>query len=217
MKKIAKLFSVLFSLSLFLSSCAFVATPNDGSLAKERRNKGPINAKNPFDGSETTAKFWKGYAPFIGIQCWGKGEGESWGSIPDVDMDAGILTSSDESGFTYMPVFGAYGDGGAAIDGDYDVASIVKFECDTWSEGSTGKELTFSIYHATANEKKYTLTEESQHVSINLTPQDTTHVLFLLSWSNDPKGDSIHIENIAFYDAEGNQVKHIPFTPAEEE
>ena len=218
MKKIKHLFLAVISLAVIFTSCNFTAVPNDGSLAKERLKFGYKDpADNPFDGSQTTAKFWKGYAPFVGIQCWGKGEGESWGSIPDVDMDAGTLTSSDSTGGTYMPVFGAYGEGGAGIDGEYDVSTIMSFECDVWSEGSTGKELEISVYHATANEKRINLTEEPQHVTINLTPQNTTHVLFLLGWSNTPTGDIIHMENIAFYDAEGIQVTKIPFVLAEEE
>ncbi|MBB5219730.1 hypothetical protein HNP77_002112 [Treponema rectale] len=216
MKKICKLMLLLVSV-LFLA-CNPDGAFNDGSSAKARRNKGYRQPENdPFGGEETTAKFWKGYAPFSGIQCWGMGENESWGRNPEIDLDAGTFRSSGDEGGSYMPVFGAYGIGGTGIDGEYDVSSVSSFECDVWSEGSSGKELEISVYHSPLNQKNVILSETPQHVEINLTIQNTTHILFLLGWSNTPSGDIIHIENVAFYDDEGKQVTYIPFKLNESE
>lgn len=207
-------------LSLLALTGCVDAQANDGSEGKERLSQGYSKSeeKNPFGGDTSSSqKFWKGYAPFVGVQFWGMGEGETWGGLPSIDFDSGTLkNTSNTKNKTCMPVFGAYGEGGASIDGEYDVSSIKRFEFDAWGEGADEMELEVSVYHADANTEKSAITPERQHFTMDLTPQDTTHILFLLGWSGDPEDYLLHIENIAFYDGEGNQVTHIPFVIPEE-
>lgn len=206
MKLIKKISFVLISLSVsFFASCNFSAFPNDGTKAEDRRNKGHVEPDR-----STTQKFWKGWAPFIGVQVWGPTEG--WGKEPVINLDEGTF-GLPEAGL-YMPVFGGYDDKGNAIEGgEYDLSKISSFGCDVWAEKEGDvTEMYFSVYHATANEYRFVPKTEPEHISIELTPQQKGTILFLIGMQSGSGENVVHVENVAFYDDEGNQVKSIPFT-----
>ena len=192
--------------SILLSSCNFHAVPNDGSLAVERRNQGYIAPS-----TDTSAKFWLGHAPFCGIQVWTTDEwGYVWGEIPEINLDEGTFASPNIG--VYMPVFGLYDEKGAGLNGDYDLSEIASFECDVWIDEPTTEESEISVYHAPANTKKFVPKTEREHIVMELVPQNKGHILFLFSWNTKTENNVFHVENVAFYDKNGNQVTNIPYT-----
>lgn len=207
MKKTLLTLAAVLVAGTMLASCDFSAIPNDGSLAKDRRNQGYVEPTQ-----ETTAKFWSGYAPFCGIQVWGPTEG--WGKNPEIDLDEGTF-GLREIGL-YMPVFGAYGENGAGVPGEYDLSQIKAFECDVWTEKEGIKEMYISVFHSKDNEKHFIPKTEPEHIRYEIKPQQQGTILFLFGMETNSTDNVIHVENVAFLDADGNQITHIPFNFAEE-
>lgn len=222
MKKTRAFFSALILITGFLSSCNFTAIPNDGSNADNRLsqgysepakdNGGSGGNEESFQGGNTNDKFWKDWAPFAGIQVWGLAPNEGWGKVPVIDLETGTFSCSETG--VYMPLFGAYDSSGAGINGTYDLSKIKKFECDIWTEKANIKEMTIYVYNKV--EKKFVPKTTSEHIEIEVTPEQAGNILFRLSWETTTTNNVLHMENIAFYDENGNQVKDISFTLEQE-
>lgn len=201
-------------------ACSVEASVNDGATAEVRLSKGYKEApKDPvtgdFDGGQTTDKFWKGYKPFIGIQVWGPSEG--WGQAPVIDMTAGTITALDDPNAPkcMFPVFGGFDEKGASIIGTYDCSKVRKIEFDIKASRAGGT-ATFASY-VSGEEKKHATDEaiSTEFVKKSYTVTGTKDVdkLFFFNIAIPATGYVVTINNVAFYDADGNQLTEIPFTP----
>ena len=224
--------TVLAMAAMAFFSCTMDAESNDGSKAADRLEQG-YNPEAPqtgggsgggnggggsssggdFEGGSTSQKFWKGFAPFIGIQVWGPSEG--WGQEPAIDMDEGTIKAEAASPGVMFPVFGGYNDTGSAIIGSYDCSKVRKIEFDIKADRANGK-MTFASY-LSGGEIKHTADEaiptEFVKKSYAVTGSDDVEILFYFNIALPGKGYTVTVNNLAFYDAEGNQITKIPFTP----
>lgn len=216
MKKIMTA-AVLAVTALAFFSCTMDAESNNGSHAGERLEQGykpeaPQNGGG--NGGSASQLFWKGYAPFIGIQVWGAAPNEGWGQEPIIDMDAGTITAGKATPAVMFPVFGGYNDSGSEIIGSYDCSKVRKIAFDI-KANKTGGTMTFASY-VSGGEIKHTEGEaiptEFVTKSYNVTGSDDAEILFYFNIGSNGKGYTVTVNNVAFYDAEGKQITDIPFT-----
>ncbi len=233
MKKIMTA-AVLAMAAMAFFSCTMDAESNDGSHAGERLEQGykPQTPQNgggsgggnggggsssggDFSGGSTSEKFWKGWAPFIGIQVWGPSEG--WGQAPAIDMDAGTIKAEAATPGVMFPVFGGYNDTGSAIIGSYDCSKVRKIEFEVKANRGGGT-MTFASY-LSGGEIKHTADEaiptDFVKKSYAVTGADDVEILFYFNIGLPGKGYTVTVNNVAFYDADGKQITNIPFTPYE--
>ena len=196
---------ILLALTFFMTSCSSEAIYDDGSGAAERLSQGYTQME-----IETSDKLWKNYAPYCGVQVWGASEG--WGQAPDIDLKEGTISAvmADKAMFV---VLGAFDETGATLIGSYDCSAIRKIEFDIKASKS-GSNMTFASYVSGAeikHEENVSLSDTFENKSFSI-PQGGRNVdyLFYFNLAAPEVGYTVTINNIAFYDAAGNQLKTIP-------
>ena len=222
-----KCFSMLLGAGMIalLTSCNFAANPNDGTFAKDGLNryvdwsKGDVE-KDPSvgggtGGGTTTDSFWKGWQPFIGIQVWGPAEG--WGQDPDIDMVSGTISATvvpiPDKTATMFPVFGAFDENGSDLIGTYDYSAVKKFSFKIKASRAGSTVVIGTYFTGSESKKTITLTTEFQNVEIPVTGGTSNGYLFYLNCSVPSKDYVVTVNDVAFYDADGNQIKDLPMTP----
>lgn len=230
-----KCFSMLLGAGIIalLTSCNFVASPNDGTFAKDgldhyvdwsngdNGNGSSVDGGNDFSGENTTDLLWNGWAPFWGVQFWGAGPGETWGQMPDFSAATGELKASSASPNKFCPVFGAFNSDGSALIGTYDLSSVktVRFKIKANKAGGQlesvfeyfgGSSGTYKKDAAGTVNKSIPTTEETISFSVS---GGTSDKLFGFCVVIPSANYVVTITGIEFLDAQGNQIKDLPMTP----
>lgn len=224
-----KCFSMLLGAGMIalLTSCNFVASPNDGTFAKDGLDhyvdwsngdgeNGPSGGGGT-GGGTTTDKFWKDWKPFYGIQVWTREGNNVWGQEPDIDLVAGTISATTASPAVMFPVFGAFDENGSALIGTYDYSAVKKFSFKIKSNKGTNNEVTLGTYFTVtgdkAVEKKLTVTNEFKEVVVEVSGGTSNGYMFYLNCAVPDADYVVTVNDVAFYDAEGNQIKDLPMTP----
>ena len=221
-----KCFSMLLGAGMIalLTSCNFVANPNDGTLAKDGLNRYVDWSKGDGEkdpsvgggtgGGTTTDKFWKDWKPFYGIQIWTTGaDGSVWGQEPDVDLVAGTISATKANPPVMFPVFGAFDENGSALIGTYDYSAVKKFSFKI-KASRAGSTVLIGTYFTGSESKteEIPLTTDFQNVEIPVTNGTSHGNMFYLNCAVPSADYVVTVNDVAFYDAEGNQIKDLPMT-----
>lgn len=201
----------------FMAGCQNNAVADDGT---DIRDYSKIDTGSDDSGSgggaggETSQKFWKEYAPFVGIQVWTKGaDGSVWGQEPVINMDEGTISAISASPAVMFPVFGAFDEAGEKKIGTYDCSKIRKIEFEI-KANVAGSDMTFASYVSGSEVKqtKEKLTTEFVKKSYDVQGSSSADILFYFNLDVPNASYVVTVNNVAFYDGAGNQITDIQFT-----
>ena len=178
-------------------------------------NSGNSGGGAEFNGSATTDKFWKGWRPYYGIQVWTTGEyGDVWGQEPVINMASGTISATKAS-LIMLPVFGAFDENGVELSGAYDYSAVKKFSLKIKANkaGSTVGIGTYFTGSESEPKKTITLTTDFQPVEIPVTNGTSHKYMFYLNCAVPSADYVVTVNDVAFYDAQGNQIKDLVIIP----
>lgn len=176
-------------------------------------NSGNSGGGADFNGSDTTDKFWKDWRPYYGIQVWGPAEG--WGQEPVINMVSGTISATNANPSVMFPVFGAFDENGVDLIGAYDYSAVKKFSFKIKANkaGSTVEIGTYFTGSESGPRKTITLTTDFQNVEIPVTNGTSHGYIFYLVCTVPSADYVVTVNDVAFYDAQDNQIKDLVIIP----